>query len=296
MSGNKSVTANFRVSATSVLVSPIGASGDADDWGSITPNTFAWTGVAGATQYRVNVVNGATIINTVYNLGSGPNLVSCDGALNCTLSPTGTASLAAGTYTWKVQDSGAYGTGNWSAPQTFTLGACYTLTTAVSPSGTGTVTPSAATCTNGNYKAGTTVSLTAAPTAGNIFSNWSGSASGTANPGSVVMSGNKSVTANFRAPLVILVGYDAGTNTFSWTGVNGATQYRLNVTGVTTITNAFYAVGTGAGQVHCDGALNCTLSPAATASLASGSYTWKVQDSGAYGTGTWTATMPITIP
>lgn len=50
----------------------------------------------------------------------------------------------------------------------------------------------------GGYTAGTVVQLTAVPNTGFSFLNWSGSASGTTNPVSITMNGNKSVTANLR--------------------------------------------------------------------------------------------------
>ena len=73
----------------------------------------------------------------------------------------------------------------------------------------------------GGYTAGTVVQLTAVPNTGYVFSSWSGDASGTSNPVSVTMDGNKSVTANMRgdtplSPSGTLTSWD---NTFSWTGL-----------------------------------------------------------------------------
>jgi len=48
-----------------------------------------------------------------------------------------------------------------------------------------------------SYNHGTTVTLQATANTGYSFANWSGDASGTSNPITVVMDGNKSVTANF---------------------------------------------------------------------------------------------------
>jgi hypothetical protein len=70
----------------------------------------------------------------------------------------------------------------------------YTLSTSVMPSGGGSVTLSPS---GGVYDSGTVVTLTASPTSGYDFSNWSGGATGTSNSVSVTMTGNKSVTANF---------------------------------------------------------------------------------------------------
>ena len=69
----------------------------------------------------------------------------------------------------------------------------YTLTTTVSPDGSGTVSGA------GIYNAGSLVEVTATPTAGYQFVNWTGDV---ANPNSasttVTMNGNKTVTANFE--------------------------------------------------------------------------------------------------
>ena len=50
-----------------------------------------------------------------------------------------------------------------------------------------------------NYNYGSSVTLTATPAAGYIFSSWSGDATGTTNPLSVTMNANKNITANFTA-------------------------------------------------------------------------------------------------
>ena len=66
----------------------------------------------------------------------------------------------------------------------------YTLTTNVS--GSGSVNPS-----SGTYASGSAVTLTATPSSGWTFSNWSGDASGSSNPVTITMNSNKSVTAVF---------------------------------------------------------------------------------------------------
>lgn len=78
---------------------------------------------------------------------------------------------------------------------------CYMLSKAVNPSTAGTIDASPANstgCSTGQYTLGTVVSLTASPTAGNVFTNWSGDASGTAPSTTITMTGNKTVTANFN--------------------------------------------------------------------------------------------------
>jgi len=66
----------------------------------------------------------------------------------------------------------------------------YTLTTNVV--GSGSVSPS-----GGTYTEGTVVTLTATPASGWIFDHWSGNASGTNTSTSVTMNSNKNVTATF---------------------------------------------------------------------------------------------------
>ncbi len=71
----------------------------------------------------------------------------------------------------------------------------YTLTTNISPAGGGTVSRSP---NNTNYNCGATVTVTAVANLGYEFIEWSGETSGTANPISIIMDDNKTLTANFR--------------------------------------------------------------------------------------------------
>ena len=68
----------------------------------------------------------------------------------------------------------------------------YTLTTSAT-NGTVTKSPNSA-----SYNANRVVTLTAVPNAGYVFTGWSGDATGTTNPLSVTMLGNKNITANFQ--------------------------------------------------------------------------------------------------
>ena len=76
----------------------------------------------------------------------------------------------------------------------------YTLTIAAGAGGTTSPVPGAYT-----YDEGTSVSVQATASAGYRFGNWSGDASGSANPVTLVMNGNKAIQANFtrvvKAPL-----------------------------------------------------------------------------------------------
>lgn len=68
----------------------------------------------------------------------------------------------------------------------------YSLTAAPDDAAKGSVAPS-----SGNYISGETAKITASAALGYKFSNWSGDLTGTANPASVVMNSNKTITANF---------------------------------------------------------------------------------------------------
>jgi hypothetical protein len=75
---------------------------------------------------------------------------------------------------------------------------CYTLTTSASPAAGGSVSASPApNCSGGRYTAGTQVQLTASAATGYSFSNWSGAISGSTNPTTLTMNGDRSVAANF---------------------------------------------------------------------------------------------------
>ncbi len=75
----------------------------------------------------------------------------------------------------------------------------YLLTTAVNPSGAGSVTPA------GYYDAGSTPSLSATPNGNYVFGFWSGDCSGTNVSTSVSMSAPRSCTANFSPSAQITV-------------------------------------------------------------------------------------------
>jgi uncharacterized repeat protein (TIGR02543 family) len=86
-----------------------------------------------------------------------------------------------------------------AATYTATFAAQYSLSTAVSPAGAGSVTASPSS-SDGYYASGTIVQLTAAAGSGYQFAGWSGDLSGAANPQSIAMSAAHSVTANFTVP------------------------------------------------------------------------------------------------
>jgi len=83
-----------------------------------------------------------------------------------------------------------------------------------------------------SFAHGTVVSLTAVADTGYTFGNWSGSVTGTANPISITMDGNKSVTANYTQNA-------AQTYTLAITATNGSVTVKIN--GVVTTATSFEA-------------------------------------------------------
>ncbi len=79
----------------------------------------------------------------------------------------------------------------------------YTLTTSVSPIGSGSINPS-----GGNYASGTEVTLTAYPDSGWEFDHWGGAASGTNTSVTITMNSNKNVTAYFVETETPITKYD----------------------------------------------------------------------------------------
>ncbi|MGH7457068.1 MAG: InlB B-repeat-containing protein, partial [bacterium] len=101
-----------------------------------------------------------------------------------------TATVPSGATTGKISVTKTTGTAMSGNAFTVTAPTQYALT--VNVAGSGSVNPS-----GGLYNAGTMVTLTATPNAGFQFSGWSGDLSGTTNPATITMDGNKNVTATF---------------------------------------------------------------------------------------------------
>jgi hypothetical protein len=93
----------------------------------------------------------------------------------------------AGQYTVAVSNNGGVAT---SAPATLAVN--YTLLVTTSSGGSVSIQPS-----QSSYAPGTTVTLKAAPSLLFKFTGWSGNATGTANPLTITMNGNKQIKANF---------------------------------------------------------------------------------------------------
>ena len=158
MDADKTVTANF-TQITYILTVAVSPAGGGTTNPTVGPHTYAY----------------ATVVNVTATPAAGYVFTSWTGAC------TGTGACAV------TMDADKTVTAN------FTQIITYNLTTAVSPSGGGTIDPAAGVHA---YAAGTVVAVTATPAAGYVFSSWSGACTG-AGACSVTMDAAKTVTANF---------------------------------------------------------------------------------------------------
>ncbi len=96
------------------------------------------------------------------------------------------------------------------------------------------------------YISGSTVKLTATPNSGYTFTSWSGSATGSVNPLSVVMNANKNITANFtpivvQAPLFTSIfGAFGGAAGITNQGINTVIHGAIGTTAVATKITGFH--------------------------------------------------------
>ena len=207
------------------------------------------------TAIKVSTLGNADLYVTGPN--SFSNTVSFAGVDNATDGTPRTASysLAAPGGTWDDADNGTYqvtlrggevtDTSNNGIAElllgsfTVNIPSNVVLTVGITPAGWGTATP-----LSGTFAAGTTVELQATPATYYAFKQWSGGVSETANPTSVTLSSNLSVTAEFKeifttnypTPHWWLASYGY-TNNFESavtnTGLNGMLLWESYIAGLT---------------------------------------------------------------
>lgn len=273
VNGNKAVTASYSANNYTLTTNTSGSgsvtAGGTYPYGTVrtitatagTGYTFSgWSGAASGTTNPVNITvdsNKTLTANftanscTVTTAVNGPGSVSGGGnytygqAASLTATPS-TGHTFAG---WSGDLSGATNpqsltvNGNKSVTASFVPNT-YTVTT--NASGSGTVSG------GGNYTHGQTASLSASPFTGWTFTNWTGDLSGAANPQSLTVNGNKSVTAVFTV--------NSYTLTVNTSGVGSATGGGGYTHGQTASVTAIPA--TGWRFAGFSGAITSTTSPA----------------------------------
>jgi len=225
MNANKSVTATFTrpnytltttVASGSGTITPVSGSsypsGTVITVTAIPAANYVFTGWSGNLSGTTNP--------TTLTMNSNKAIAATFArtySLTTAVSGSGTVSPASGTYrsgvvvTLTATPASGWTFAGWSGdltgtanPTTVTMNANksvtatftqpnqnYTFTTSVS--GSGTITPAS----GSSYPGGTVITVTATPASGWSFSGWSGALSGTANPATLTMNANKSVTATF---------------------------------------------------------------------------------------------------
>jgi uncharacterized repeat protein (TIGR02543 family) len=220
MSSDKTVTANFKLVQYTLTT---GASPSAA--GSVTPAT-------GKFDYGTQL-NVTATANTGYEFTGWSGSAGCTGTGACSVTMTADQSATA----------------NFKLVQ-------YTLTTGVSPSGAGTISPAS----GGKYDHGTQVSVTVTANPGYQFTGWSGSGGCTGTgPCTVQMTSDKSVTAIFA---VVQYTLTTGTNPSGAGTVTPASgnkyNYGTQVT-VATTTNTGYTFTGWSGSGGCTGTGPCSV-------------------------------------
>jgi len=166
-----------------------------------------WTGAASGTDNPLTVLMDGN--KTVGATFTAQYTVTLDSTTNGSISGVTNPYLSGSTATLTATPADGYVFNGWTGdasgttnplPVTMdgnkTIGANFGLpqvTLSVSSAGTGTGSVSGA----GSFTIGTNATLTASPATNSWFTGWSGAASGSQNPLTVLMNGNKAVTATF---------------------------------------------------------------------------------------------------
>jgi lysyl endopeptidase len=117
----------------------------------------------------------------------------------------------------------------------------YTLTVNTVGQGTVTLNPP-----GGTYNEGTVVTLTATPSSGWQFDNWSGDLSGTQNPITITMNDDKTVTANFsEVGATATVGYTTAFGSTSTSAYRRALPFTMPENGYINSVTMYHTGGSG---------------------------------------------------
>ncbi len=195
-----------------------------DTWDYLI-HTMTWGGsYAGLRLQSVSIVNLASSSSSKYTLsvskdGTGSGTVSsspsgidcgttCTYDFNANTSVTLTATADIGSTFAGWSGGGCSGTGTCTVSMTAATSVnatfnsntpvCYSLTTIIKPTGSGTVSVDPSPNCGSGYSAGTNVTLTANPNPGYKFFRWTGSITSSNNPLAITINGDLSLTANFK--------------------------------------------------------------------------------------------------
>jgi uncharacterized protein (TIGR02145 family)/uncharacterized repeat protein (TIGR02543 family) len=173
------------------------ADGSGTSYAAASTFTMGSANVMLYAKWTQNVTFALTITAANGSVTKVPDLTAYDSGTVVTLTPVPAAGYHfsgwSGGLTGSANPATITMTGAKSVTATFALNAPNSFAlTVLATNGTVTKLPDAA-----QYDSGTVVTLTPSPAAGYQFTGWSGGLTGTTNPGSITMTGAKSVTANF---------------------------------------------------------------------------------------------------
>src|ERR1035437_5010146 len=253
------------------------------------------TPTAGLVQGSDGNFYGTTSYGPARNLGTVFKITP-DGTLTTLYSFAGsdgehptTASLVQGSdgnFYGTTSSGGAFGNGVVFRLTPEAPPSCYSLTTGVSPGGSGAVSVNTGQNCSGGFTAGTNISLTATPQSGWTFAGWSGSGGSFSkswtNPTTFTITGNASVTAIYGAIAPAVSAFASPTSA----GVNVPISFTCLASGGTGTYSYSWSV--------TDGAIG-SGSPYSHAFVAAGSYTatCTARDTGTGLTGAGTATITV---
>jgi uncharacterized repeat protein (TIGR02543 family) len=177
------------------------ASWNGDLTGSTTPTTLTVNGNKSVsavfnpvTSYTLttNSTNGSLSLNPPGGVYASGTVVTVTAIANPNYTFTGWSGAVMGS----VNPTIVTMDGNKSLTASFAAPVTYSLTTSVT-NGSVTLSPP-----GGVYTSGTLVTVTAIPDSGYAFASWSGDLTGSANPMTITINGNKSITANLNILLL----------------------------------------------------------------------------------------------
>ncbi len=261
LDADKDVTANFEIACYTLSKDTVTPPGS----GTVSANPATGNCPGDSTKYQHG-----TNVQLTANPGPGYQFVNWSGGASGTANPTTLTMDANKTTTAHFQ-------------------ACFSLSKDnVSPASSGTVTANPGpNCQGGGanlYNPNTSVTLTANPANDFVFKEWSGGASGTANPTTITMDANKTTTANFQACITVSAAANptaAGTASISVTtppNCTGGAKYRPgSVVSITTTGNDQWAfqnwTATGGATPTHPAATSTTLTLGSLDSVATAHYT-----------------------
>ncbi|MBF0459683.1 MAG: hypothetical protein HQK99_17490 [Nitrospirae bacterium] len=261
MSANKTVAAVFKSGVTPSYTLTVAETGTGSGTVTTSSGSLSWSGTTGTASYTSGT--SVTLTATPDSGSSFSSWTGCDSTSGSTCTVTMSAAK--------------------SVTAAFTLGASYTLSVTKAGVGSGTVTASSGslswsgTTGTASYTSGTSVTLTATPAFGSVFSGWTGCDSTSGSNCTVAMSAARSVTATFSLGTsyilnVTKTGTGSGTvtassGTLSWSGSAGTASYTSGTSVTLTATPASGSAFSGWTGCDSSSGSNCTVTMSATRSV-----------------------------